>query len=185
MQENRTFPNSKKWLITANIHWWHWKLDVKICLQARTGKWNGFNWHSLVHSSQRKQNHLVKSRLSNQSERKQHHVCVAQSLAERKHAAFLQESSTLHTSRAQAGVGYMTLQLSTYIATHYWRSTAKAWGRKDRHSIWKSFTSAPWDHMLRSWSLFSCRRKLWLGFYKYRNQITKVYLNLGRKQPVL
>jgi len=181
------FPNSKKGLITANVCWWHWKLDVKICLQARTGKWNAFNWHSLVHRSQKnktKQKSLFKSRLSNQSGREQHHVYVAQSLAERN-AAFLQESSTLPISWAQAGAGYTTLQLSTYIATPYWRSTAKEWGRKEGHSIWRSFTSAPWDHMLRSWSLFSCRRKLWLGFYRYRNRITEVYLNLGRKQPVL
>lgn len=77
--------------ITANIHWWHWKLDVKICLQARTGKCNGFNWHSLVHSFQRKQKRLFKSRLSHQSESEQHHACVALPLAEKKHTAFLWE----------------------------------------------------------------------------------------------
>lgn len=97
-QISYAFPNSKKWLITANIRWWHWRLDVKICLRAGTGKWNGFNWHSLVHSSQRKQKCLLKSRLSNQSEQEQHHVCVAQSLAERKHAAFLQKSATFLSS---------------------------------------------------------------------------------------
>lgn len=62
---------------------------------------------------------LFKGRLSNQSEREQHRVCVAQSLAERKHTAFLQEISTLSISWAQAGIGYRTLQLSTYIATYY------------------------------------------------------------------
>lgn len=90
------------------------------------------NWHSLVHSSQRKQKCLFKGRLSNQSEREQHHVCVAQSLAERKHAAFLQEISTLSISWAQAGVGYRTLQLSTYIATYYGEGQQRnEEGRKD------------------------------------------------------
>lgn len=118
MQKTRTSPNSEKWLITASIHWWHWKLDVKICFQARTGKWNAFNWHTLVHSSQRKQECLLKSRLSNQSARDQHQVCAVQHLASGTGTAQLFfESSTRVVPWAQAKLGYTTVQLSTCIAT--------------------------------------------------------------------
>lgn len=54
-----------------------------------------------------------------------------------------------------------------FLTTHCWRSTARnEEGRKEGRTQYLSFTLAPWDHMLRSWSLFSCRKTLWLGFYK-------------------
>lgn len=156
MQKTRTFPNSDKWLITASIHWWHWKLDVKICLQARTGKRNAFNWHTLVHSSERKQECLLKSRLSNQSARDQHQVCAVQPLAQELHS---------YSSRAQPKSFPALRQNWLYnsaaqqlYSNNYGRRSAKIWGRKggrkEWRNNWKSFTSAPWDHMLRSWWLF-------------------------------
>lgn len=82
----------------------------------------------LVHSSQRKQECLLKSRLSNQSARDQHQVCAVQPLAQELHS---------YSSRAQPGLfpglrqDWVVQECSSALVQPQLREkVTKIWGRK-------------------------------------------------------